>query len=411
VATAQVFRVRNGSQEPKGVLAFRAEAGTVEGAGSGVVPWLTLSPASGTSAGEWAEVTVAYDASDLAPGLYQARVTVSGTDSASGKEALDSPAELLVSLQVLRPTSGDFTGDNRTDLTLYEESAGRWYVYSLTQGILAWAAALGGPGYAPVLGDFDGDGRTDLGVYRAASAGWYVRRLEEERLMATAVWGGARLEAVVGDFDGDGVSDFGVYERGSGLWYIRSVGGAILAWALSWGGPAFAPVAGDFDGDARSDLAAYDTALGQWYILSLGLRNAREDSFPEAPGGASGVGSPASLSSSPRGPGLIAWGVAWGGTGLTALTGDFDGDGRDDLAVYQPGTGNWYVRSLTGGILAWAVNWGGGGFTPVVGDFDGDGKADIGAYHTATGTWYVRTVSGALVLWGFPWGGAGLRPL
>ena len=384
-AAAQVFRVRNSAQIPRGVLAFHARVDNERLDQAATLPtWLNLSPASGVSAGEWADVVVSYNSSELAPGLYQARVLVNAADSGTSHEALGSPAELLVSLRVLRSVPGDFTGDNRTDLALYEESSGRWYVYSLTAGALALGTTLGGPGYVPVLGDFDGNGRSDIGVYRPLSGAWYARRLTEDHFLATTTWGGQGFTAIIGDYDGDGIDDFGVYDLARGLWYIRRVDGSILAWAAQWGGPGFVPVSGDYDGDCCSDLCAYDTTSGHWYITSLGVNSAS---------------------------GLIAWGMPWGGTGFSAMRGDFDGDGLDDLAVYQAATGNWYVLSLTRGVLVWAVNWGGPGYVPVLGDFDGDGQTDIAAYHEATGTWYARTASGKLIFWGLLWGGPGMQPM
>ena len=62
----------------------------------------------------------------------------------------------------------------------------------------------------------------------------------------------------------------------------------------------------------------------------------------------------------------------------TALTGDFDGDGYDDLLTYNPGTTGdelWFGRA-NGGMhqVTVTVN---GQYRPVAGDFDGDGRTQI----------------------------------
>jgi len=54
---------------------------------------------------------------------------------------------------------------------------------------------------------------------------------------------------------------------------------------------------------------------------------------------------------------------------------DFDGDGKSDVAVFRPSTGNWYAQRSTSGFQA--LNWGTSGDVIVPGDYNGDGKADF----------------------------------
>jgi hypothetical protein len=61
-----VFRVRNGC------------TGTLDYTVGATLPWLSVSPAAGTSTGEWDEITVAFSTSELPVGDHDAEITVSG---------------------------------------------------------------------------------------------------------------------------------------------------------------------------------------------------------------------------------------------------------------------------------------------------------------------------------------------
>ncbi len=79
----------------------------------------------------------------------------------------------------------------------------------------------------------------------------------------------------------------------------------------------------------------------------------------------------------------------------TAIS-NFDGDGKSDIAVFRPETGEWYnLKSGGGGFQS--VRFGMLGDKPVAGDFDGDGKSDYAVYRPSNGVWYISRSSDAAV--------------
>jgi hypothetical protein len=95
-------------------------------------------------------------------------------------------------------------------------------------------------------------------------------------------------------------------------------------------------------------------------------------------------------------PGTGEWypgGAAFGQNGDIPVPGDYDGDEKTDRAVYRPNDPNnggnsvWYIsRSSDNGFVA--VPFGLPADTPTPGDYDGDGKTDISVFRSSAGDWY-----------------------
>jgi hypothetical protein len=99
--------------------------------------------------------------------------------------------------------------------------------------------------------------------------------------------------------------------------------------------------------------------------------------------------------------------------GDTPVIGDFDGDGKDDPGIWRASQGVWIIPlSSTNYSQFIFTQWGMSGDVPIVGDFDGDGRADLGFYRG--GLWGILRSSQSYSL-GSPlflsWGGPGLQPI
>lgn len=65
-------------------------------------------------------------------------------------------------------------------------------------------------------------------------------------------------------------------------------------------------------------------------------------------------------------------------------SGDYDGDGSSDIAIFRPASGLWAVRRGT------RVYFGSEGDLPVSGDYNGDGTSNIAVFRPSSGLWAIR---------------------
>ncbi|MCG2658808.1 MAG: hypothetical protein L6437_00990 [Kiritimatiellae bacterium] len=263
---------------------------------------------------------------------------------------------------------GDYDGDGRSDVGIYDFNAGVWSV--ITMAGQSDALPFGFKGAQPMVGDYTGDGCSEFAFYDKGL--WAIYTYGGQS--GTMKLGDASMLPAPADYTGDGRVDLAVFDTDSGTWYIYDIwSGAMIP--VAFGTSGMIPVPGDYNGDGAADLGLYEPATGNWL---LGCYHKYYHTW-------------AVLSGTLGGP-------TW-----MPVPGDYDGDGRNDACLFETNTGRWMLYTLAGQFLQGTF---GKGCVPVPGDYDGDGRTDVGLYDTNTGMWYIICMSGAYYERRFGWPGA-----
>ncbi len=248
----------------------------------------------------------------------------------------------------------------------------------------------------PNIGDYDGNGVTDLSVYRTSGGSpantYFIQPLGgENQPNGTAYsfkWGNSATDIIgaEGDYDGDGKMDFTAVRDTNGvanpdgnlLWYVlRSSDNTVMYYYYGTDNDIVLPGA-DYTGDGADNPTVIRIAgSGQvFWIVGNGT-----------------TGTPISY-------------TPWGDFNVDFVVpgGDYDGDGKADFMVWRgfgSGTnGVWYLRTAVGADSQVKFGIGGNSTTRDTalrgGDYDGDGRDDIAIYRPSTNTFWVSKSGGGV---------------
>ncbi len=288
-------------------------------------------------------------------------------------------------------TVGDFNGDGKPDLAVFSQYPESGVTILLGNGDGTFTPASGSPitttygPYGIAVGDFNGDGKLDLAILDANSQGYEVVTVllgngdgTFTSTASTLSACGGSVSLVVADFNKDGKLDLAVpcnnvYDESV---YIL-LGNGDGTFTQSTGSPiplvdtTSLAVTADFNGDGNPDLAVTNEEENTVTIL-LG----------------NGDGTFAQPSGSP---------VPAGNEPYSLAAGDFNGDGKPDLAVAD--YNNARVTMLLGNgdgtfTQSGTVSVGRGPISLAVGDFNKDGKEDLAVANNYDGTVSILTGNG-----------------
>ncbi|MGL4370913.1 MAG: FG-GAP repeat domain-containing protein, partial [Spirochaetota bacterium] len=237
-------------------------------------------------------------------------------------------------------------------------------------------------------GDFNGDGRSDVSIYDARSGKWYVgshsrdaqngfiitwKLYREFTAPEAALFANDRFS---GDFDGNGFSDFLMLDRDSGKWILGETGEDTIRF-ITWSALPSAVKAeditrwlqGDFNGDGRTDVGFYCKSDGNFWVgeaTPSGFRYRIYNNMSYGPDADTVLGSaplPHNDVTLEQGKAYVATSPvtaityqfnanAYKGYGEQVFAGSFSAEGKAELLVYKGKEDQFYIQKSDSSLNA-----------------------------------------------------------
>lgn len=274
------------------------------------------------------------------------------------------------------PPSGqhvvDFDGDGKTDSVVVRNTGGgptgqvTWFGKSNGGAVISmpnagtWGAAT--DFFVPA--DYDGDLKSDMAVWRPGAPGvaaWYIFQSATNTARIENYGQSGDDPTVVGDYDGDGKADLAVYRAGAASgdqssWFYRTTAGGPVFGRI-WGQNGDFPAPGDYDGDGKNDFVVQRNDGGGQAKFWMNYAAAA--------------------------PGVISRQIRFGTPTDVIVPGDYDGDGKTDVATVRGigGVINWFYEPSTALDTFVGGPFGASSSDFIAqGDYDGDGKTDFAVW-------------------------------
>jgi len=297
------------------------------------------------------------------------KITAKVRDS-SGLETIVTKDLQVTTRKPAQPVMGDFNGDCLTDLGMHDSSTGLWEVCLSNGGVFesasSWLTNFGATrDWSPVGGDFNGDGKTDIGVYNASTGELKIALSTGSSFNASGIWlvfpsASVAWQIVSGNFNGDKYSDAAFYNKDTGeirVYLGTGTGfGSCSTW-MSNAGTGYVAMGGDFNGDSLTDLCLVNKSAGE-YKVAFSDTTAFVD--------------------------CSVWLTGFA-TGKDVFLSDFNNDGLSDIGYWDKSDYKWYYaisngsKFITKGL--WVESFGESkDDCATTGDFNGDGIIDAAVF-------------------------------